>query len=235
LVCGQETSSPTNTQTNLAPRRTALKMKRSLSSLIQCWIAHGVYGTINVLETIETVNIAEEMLIGTNETGLPEPLQGLWWMEGNRAPEVVTSLGGSIWDADSRTIVVNPTFDEGVWAYNDDLLGKLLYGLIQVPTLASNVLQFNEDLTYADILLTVRVLGCTVRLPRWFLSFSMFFVEDGLWDRGSYTFLGVLVTDSQRYGYNLRRIVTADGEPTDSFSDFVANTPDTLRVPRRPH
>ena len=165
-------------------------MKRSLSSLILCWIVHGVYGTINVLETFDTVNIAEEMLIGTGDTGLPEPLQGLWWMDGNPAPEVVVSLGGSIWDADSRTIAVSPT-DEGVWAYNDDLLGNLLYGLIQVPSQSGNVFQFNEDLTYADILLTVRVLGLTIPLPRWFLSLSMFSVEDGLWERGSYTFLGV--------------------------------------------
>ena len=213
---------------NLA-RRTALKMKPSLLiSLILCWIVHGVSGIIsNELETIDTVNVAEEMVIGTGDTGLPESLQGLFWMEGNPAPEVVTSLGGSVWDADSRTIVLNPSVDEGVWAYNDSLLGNLLYGF---TTPASSVMKFNEDITYADISVNLRVLGITIPLPQWLASSTMFLVEDGLWERGSAIAFFVPTPG----GYNFRRIVTADGEPTDSFADFVASNPETLLVYRRP-
>ena len=181
---------------------------RSLSCLILCWFVHGVSGVMCELVSFDTVNIAEEMRIGTGETGLPESLQGLWWMDGVPYPEVVLSFGGSIWDADSRTLIGNP-LEEGVMAFNDDLLGSLYYGLYGA-TQASMVVQFNEDITSADISLNVRVLGMTIPLPQWFMSFTMFLVEDGLWDRDTSVIFFVPVGS-----YKFRRIVTADGEPTD--------------------
>jgi len=209
-------------------------MKRSQLSLILCWIVHGVSGTCNELEleTIDTVNVAEEMVIGTGDTGLPVNLQGLFWMEGNGAPEVVASYGGLVWEADSRTLVVNPSVDEGVWAYNDSLLGRLMHGFVNAPTQTGYVSKFNEDITYADLSSDVSVLGMTISLPRWLISSSMVLVEDGLWKRNPATvFFVPLAGDS---GYNMRRIVTADGEPTNSFADFVASNPDTLLVYRCP-
>ena len=204
-------------------------MKRSLLSLILCWIVRGVHGTGsgNVLEPFDTVDIAEEMLIGG--TQLPESLQGLYWMDGNPAREVAVSFGGSLWDADARTIVVSPA-DEGVWAYNDDIRGRLQYSILVDSVYAKASFQFNEDITEAEASVNLRVLGINIPLPRWFASYRMFLAEDGLWVRESAIIFFIRLTD----GYNLRRIVTADGEPTDFFDDFVASNPATLLVPRRP-
>ena len=208
-------------------------MKRSLLSLIlSCIVLHGVSGINNVLVSIDTVNIAEEMVIGTGETGLPENLQGLWWMEDNEAPEVVASLGGPIWDADTRTLVLDPASEhEGVWAYLDSIGGYILYGTLHVPH--QFVYRFNEDITYAEITVNMKVLWSTIELPRWMISFTMYWVEDNdLWDRDSGILLSFPISGTK--SYFLRRIVTADGEPTDSFDDFLANTPETLLVARRP-
>jgi len=162
-------------------------------------------------------------------TQLPEPLQGLWWMQFNRAPEIAVSFGGSLWDADARTIVVSPA-DEGVWAYKNNNGGRLLFGLLVDSVFAQASFQFNEEITEADASVNLRVLGFNIPLPRWFTSYHMFLAEDGLWVRDSTIVFFIRLTD----GYNLRRIVTADGEPTDIFPDFLASNPATLLVPRRP-
>jgi len=101
--------------------------------------------------------------------------------------ETTTTYGGSSWDADSRTLLGNP-LEEGVMAFNDDLLGSLYYGLYGA-TQASMVVQFNED-AWKDY--------PSIPLPQWFMSSTMIFVEDGLWDRDTSViyFLFLLVATS---------------------------------------
>jgi hypothetical protein len=62
----------------------------------------GVSAGFELIE-IRSEQVDQEMIIAGESSGIPEVLQGLWWMDGNPLPDEVISLGGSTWDPETRS------------------------------------------------------------------------------------------------------------------------------------
>jgi hypothetical protein len=177
------------------------------------------------LESFDSADVDAEVIVGDGSTGLPEALQGLWWMDGNPLPDKVLTFGASPWDPVQRTtrIVV---YDDGVWTWHDDLEGRTLYASVRASDLIYE-LAYDEAITFAEITPTVKVGALRVRVPPEVVRFTAQRLADDLWLRKSYLH-GRLV-----HTYALRRIVRPDGVREPAYEEYVAAAPPRSLVARR--
>lgn len=165
------------------------------------------------LEAIESGQIDEALPATPVEgSGVPEAIQGLWWMRGNPVADEVMSFGGSVWDAENRRTYVC-VYGAGIWSWHDNLLGRQGYGFASDRRLTYEV-QFNDDLTSAEIVPIITVLGRQVRVPNWVARFSMRRESDDIWVRES-TAGPIPLGD-----YTFTRIVSPDGSRLPVFDEY---------------
>lgn len=166
---------------------------------------------------IPSDRVDEEMLIAGGSSGIPDALQGLWWMDGNPLPDEVISLGASTWNPDEQTtrIVV---YGERIWSWHANIPGRMLYRMARRSRLVYE-LQLDQDPTHGTITPIIDILGARVRVPRWLVALTMERVRDGLWLRKS-RFFGLIP-----HVYHLRRIVSGDGSRLDTYAAYVESAP----------
>ncbi len=174
--------------------------------------------------SVPHANIDQYLVVGSEATGTPENLQGLWWMDGNPLADEVVSFAGVDFEEiiEDGTLVGYraeiPVYDEGIWSWHDTLAGKFLYSLVLIQRLVY-VGIFNADLTYGEVTPTIRPLTVLpkVEIPRSMLiDFTMSQVTDDEWSRDSVLF-------GQSSSYRFRRIVDGDGNRLDTYDDYVTS------------
>ena len=68
------------------------------------------------MSTADAAQIDEYVPIADARTGLPESLQGIFWMDGNPLPDKVVSFAASTWDAENRRTSIK-VYGEGIWSW----------------------------------------------------------------------------------------------------------------------
>jgi hypothetical protein len=168
-------------------------------------------------------DIDQHLVIGSDATGTPIPLQGLWWMDGNpQADEVMSFANARFKDitfagkvvGHEATLVV---YDEGIWAWHDSEEGerqarkaynwRLVYHLV-----------FNADYTHGKIepiLDPPEGFRFGIRIPRNPLAnFTMDMVNQDEYVRDT----NLLGKSNQ---YRFRRIVDGQGNRLPTYDSFV--------------
>ena len=175
--------------------------------------AHTDYTLIEILSD----QVDEEMLIASESSGIPDALEGLWWMDGNPLPDEVISFGASRWNSDERAtrIVV---YGERIWSWHGNLAGRLLYRRTRRVRLVYEF-RFDPDMTHGTIVPIITFLGIRVRIPGALTRLTMERVRDGLWLRKS-LFFGLIP-----HIYHLRRIVSGAGSRLDTYAAYVKAAP----------
>jgi hypothetical protein len=177
------------------------------------------------LVAFDSADADRVLIVGDGSTGIPPALQGLWWMDGNPLADKIVSFGASPWDDETHqtNIVV---YGEGIWSWHGDLEGSALYASVRASELVYE-LTYDADVTFAEIVPTVKVGLGRVRVPPSLVRFTATRISDDLWLRHSYL-NGRLV-----HTYAFRRIVRGDGTREPAYDDYVAAAPPTSLVAER--
>lgn len=131
--------------------------------------------------------LAEHM--NAEHKGLPDHLDGVYWMDGN-APENLVALGPGKFDAAKRSLAL-PIWKPGAWMTGARSSQTAHYRGNCVYTF-----RFNDEYTYASI--KPSNTGCYY--PTFFVFFDMKLIEEDVWDRRN-KFFGF-----NGGGYMLRRV-----------------------------
>eukprot|EP00884_Botryococcus_braunii_P005132 jgi/Botrbrau1/1461/Bobra.178_3s0019.1 len=147
---------------------------------------------------------------------LPGRFQGMWWMDGIGDTTSVISTGGVPYDTRSRTALVSP-YAKQQWGYDAiNSTWKGFFWSASGPALFKFVLTFhldyhlvfNEDISFAQIVPSVILLGTRIFLPTSLFDFPMEWMGQESWERTT-RLLGVFPT--KLGDYYLRRIINGDG------------------------
>lgn len=175
------------------------------------------------LASVPYRDIDQHLVIGSEVTGTPAPLQGLWWMDGNpQADEVMSFANTQFKDITSAGKVVGHeatlvVYDEGIWAWHDSEEGerqarkaykwRLVYHLV-----------FNADYTQGKIepiLDPPEGFRFGILIPRNPLAnFTMDLVNEDEYVRDT----NLLGKSNQ---YRFRRIVDGQGRRLPTYDSFV--------------
>jgi hypothetical protein len=167
--------------------------------------------------------IDQFLTVGSEATGTPENLQGLWWMDGNPLADEVVSFASAQYEKtyeDGEFIgwtVTIPVYDEGIWSWHDTGMGRLLYNLVRHKQL-TYVGLFNKDFTFGQISPVIKVFPGLpdVKIPQSMLvDFTMTQVAQDEWRRDS-VLLGAPSS------YRFRRIVDGSGQRLPAWDEYVA-------------
>ena len=180
-----------------------------------------IAGTDYSLTSVPHSEIDSYLTIGSEASGTPENLRGLFWMDGNPLPDEVVSFAGAHFSPIlKKGDIVGyeawiPVYDEGIWSWHDTLSGRLLYAAVRRVNLRYHLI-FNIDFTRGKVIPVVRPLPHTpgLEIPQsMLLAFDMVMVNRDEWRR-----------DSRIAGlphcYRFRRIVDGDGNRLANFEDY---------------
>jgi hypothetical protein len=175
------------------------------------------------LASVPYRDIDQHLVIGSDETGTPAPLQGLWWMDGNpQADEVMSfanatfkaiEIGGKVVGHEATLVV----YDEGIWAWHDSEEGERQARKAYKWRLVYNLV-FNADFTQGKIepiLDPPEGFRFGIRIPRNPLAnFTMDQVNEDEYVRDT-----KLLGKSNHYRF--RRIVDGQGNRLPTYDTFV--------------
>lgn len=178
-----------------------------------------------VLDEVSSEAIDTRIPPADGSKGLPERLQGLWWMDGNPLPDEIVSFANSEWNARERKTSI-AVFDEDIWSWHGSEQGRALYDFVRKFELVYE-LSFDEGLNLGEITPVVRIQGREFRVPKALVRFTARYAGDGHFIRESY-FFGQLA-----HTYDFRRVVKADGTREKDYDAYVEQAPDTSLVARK--
>ena len=188
-------------------------------------LARGVGGY--QFQVVPHDQLDDVMTIGSDATGTPENLQGLWWMDGNPLADEVVSFAGAQYEAieeDDEVVGYSAeiaVYDEAVWTWHNSFGGHLLYRLVNQQKLVYHGI-FNADFTHGEVTPIIRPFSVLpeVEIPQSMLvNFSMTQVTEDEWSRDSVLF-------GQSSSYRFRRIVDGEGNRLPAWDDFVQSIED---------
>lgn len=167
-----------------------------------------------------------ENLHGKTE-GLPEKLQGVFWMSDNMLPDLMMAFDGSRFEPDRRVLTLQygapynwswsafapcPTLFMGWWMALTSLGSYLTCSKIRV--------YFNDD--YTDARLYLFAFNC-IWLPTgmiWTMTDISDKKDGSTWDRGIY-FWCLPCVKWELGSYTLRKIITSSGHRLNAFEDMM--------------
>jgi len=148
---------------------------------------------------------------------LPDSLKGVWWMDGNPAPETLIMLDGLQWNEAKRelTMLIGAPL---TWSFNTGCVGWMFWALVRFGRLFCPRIRvrFNPEIKNARM--PFFLFNC-IWIPFgqvWYCNF----IEDGAWDRDIRFYCSM----NQRWefgAYTLRRIIDQDGNETPAFADLM--------------
>eukprot|EP00884_Botryococcus_braunii_P005087 jgi/Botrbrau1/1457/Bobra.178_3s0015.1 len=178
------------------------------------WLSLSPSSTTYRMKVCERESVADCVLSGKG--GLPDRLQGIWWTHGLGEQTLAIGTRGDVFDSKSRRGVVS-TFANQQWGYVASsstwegsywtASGAALFNAFLWFGFEDHVL-FNEDITFAQIVPSFRVLGYTIYLPTYLMDMSMEWKGEATWKRESKMYAFV---QSEAGTYNIRQIVSGDG------------------------
>lgn len=157
---------------------------------------------------------------------LPEKFQGVFWFDGNPAPELLMTFEGQYFDPERRKINLNSggTYS---WSMSNDTIGWAYWCCLRASWATCSELNFNfnEDYTYADMPLYVGGCnpdscscdGCWVPMGQWW---SMDQIDEDTWNRN----ITLYCWPCSRWefgSYFLKRVIRADGTRTPYFDEMM--------------
>lgn len=167
------------------------------------------------LKTYASDGIEKFLPPADGSNGLPESLQGIWWLDGNPQPgSVLLSL---------QTVVHDESKNEFTWKFTEP-------GHYTFAADADGIKDFNAGLSAGSgyrltfspngreirIKATLTVFGQNITLPQGISDFTATLVEEGHWVRHSKVF-GITAAD-----YDMRRIVDAKGQRIEpAYSNYL--------------
>lgn len=158
-------------------------------------------------------------------TNLPEPLQGIFFMDGNPLPDDCITMYNSPWDAENLTLSL-PVFGSRQWTFHATVLGLILLWSVKLSRLVYEIQFEDETLQRAKVIPVIWGL----HIPRWLISLSLWQQEGSTngdtWRRENSWLSGL----SSAGSYTLRKIVTKDGAQTPAFADMQAKINDECLV-----
>jgi len=153
------------------------------------------------------------MPIATEAQGLPETIQGIWWMDGNPLGDILVTLGSSHYDPATRTAFLT-TGDEGSYSFRKSAMTRSAYEHA-LKDGQGYVMQFDETFQHATITPSLLKNGKRQLISTKIVRFEMHYAGDGHWIRQSWVF-GIRIPD-----YNLRRVVRADGTRDPAYTGYL--------------
>ncbi len=199
-------------------------MKVLFSSVLALGLASSAFAKSPYeLVSVPHSEIDSHLVIGSDATGTPANLQGLWWMNGNPLPDEVVSFAGMSWTdiVEDGEVVGHrgfvPVYDEGVWSWHDSVYGRGLYDLVLQNKLTYEVV-FNADYTEAQVTPRAKLFGLVPQVtlpPSMLVDFDMRLVDENEFARDSVIF-------GQPSSYRFRRIVDGQGKRLPAFQEFLA-------------
>ena len=166
------------------------------------------------LKKFPSDGIEQVMTIGkTVQNGIPETIQGIWWIGAKLPGDILCTFGNATWDEGSRTATV-PVYGAGNFSFHANETGAASF----YPLLATHFtykLSFSQEDRYALITPVLDFLGHRLSVPQSIVKFAMRYVEDGHWVRESWL-LGHRLPD-----YDFLRVVDAEGTRDPAYSDYL--------------
>ncbi len=199
---------------------------KTLAILMGLTLSTSVFANQNqyTYKIVPHEEIDQYLVPGSDATGTPEALQGLWWLDGNPVhDEVISFAGAQFQPIEEAGKVVGyeaflPVYDEGVWSWHNDVGGWRGYIVARKVRLTYHLV-FDANFTSGDITPVVKLLPGQepVEIPQsFFASFTMDLVNNNEWSRDT----AVLGSKSN---YRFRRIVDGEGTRLPNFEDYLAN------------
>ncbi|MEH1936295.1 MAG: hypothetical protein V7L14_21855 [Nostoc sp.] len=169
-------------------------------------------------------NIATWM-IPIKQTNLPSVLKGVFFMDGNPAPDTCITMHNLEWDTQNRALAL-PVFAPLQWTFHNSIAGWISLRFIQWFELTYKI-QF-EDETLQQAKVIPFLLG--IPISRSIVSFTMSKDKNSLngdiWHRKNVWFGGL----SRAGEYTLRRVVDEDGRYTPAFYEMLPRVPNQCLV-----
>jgi len=209
------------------------------------------------LFAISKEEVDKEMLAATADLGIPPTLRGIFWMEGNPAPDELASFGGSAWTfkdfdgfSDASVDAEIAVYGNRVWSWHDTKLGRATY---QKAAMSKLTYKFHcdEAVVHCDITISTRrrFMGGVGAMLNSAADFTMdLCTPDSENDEGMEKCLTMKTGDaneaiwirksklfgmSSEHQYVLRRIVDGSGRRLkDSWKRFVDTVDDTMLLAR---
>jgi hypothetical protein len=167
-------------------------------------------------------------MISVQETGLPDILKGVFFMDGNPLPDTCITMYNVEWDSQNLSLFI-PVYGLVQWTFHNSIPGWFLLVGAQISQFGYKM-QF-EDATLKHAQIIPFVFG--LQIPKWIFDLTMDQIGNGsngdTWKRKNIWFGG-----SIRIGeYTLRRVVNADGSYTPAFTDMLNKAPNECFVVAR--
>ncbi len=164
-------------------------------------------------------------MISVRETGLPDILKGVFFMDGNPLPDTCITMYNVEWNSKNLSLFI-PVFGSVQWTFHNSIPGWLLLRAAQIS-------QFGYQMKFDDVRLqSAQIIPFVFGLPipKWIFDLTMYQIDDSIngdtWKRENLWFGGSL-----RIGeYTLRRVVKADGSYTSAFKDMLNKAPNDCLV-----
>ncbi len=168
------------------------------------------------IDRVPSDGVEASLAPAAGANGIPETIQGIWWITVNPLGYLLVSLGGeTTWDAQKLTATQN-LYGAGSFSFHDDDSGLAALFMF-LRNHMRFVFTFSPDAKFATIDTTFQVLGKDITLPRSLLRYEMRWVGDGHFVRESWV-LGQRFPD-----YQLRRVVQADGTRDAAYAAYLLN------------
>jgi len=179
-------------------------------------------------EVMPAAEAAETMFRrNSNKTpDLPDKFRGVWWFSDNAAPELLMTMDGAEFDAETRSIVVKSGAPEN-WTYSTGLVGWAYWAVLRMSYFwrSKLYLNFNEDYTHADM--PLYMMWC-IPVPMG-MFWDMTQIDDDTWDRGIYLYCSPF-SRWPTGSYTLRRIIDKDGNKLPAFEEMVKSVEEGWKI-----
>ncbi|AUT03065.1 hypothetical protein CLI64_23130 [Nostoc sp. CENA543] len=155
-------------------------------------------------------------MIPTQATKLPSVLRGVFFMDGNPAPDDCINMYNLEWDEEKYSLLLS-VYAPLQWTFDDSIWGWILLWLVQLTKLTYK-LQFT-DATLQKAQAIPFVFG--IKIPIWLINATMEQDENSqngdIWQRKN-IWLSIIPNFAN---YTLRRIVDEQGNYTPAFQDML--------------
>lgn len=158
------------------------------------------------------------------ETGLPEQLQGIFWLRGLKLPDVAMTLAGATFDPATRTSTVEVAGPK-TWAFYGNALGTALYAGARASRLHYHV-TFDEGYRHGNIRAVNHFGPLAHQVPEAVVKLTMDYEKPTVWHRTT----KILGHEVDAWSYSFTRIVNGKGEREPAFADFLREAPDEIAV-----
>lgn len=163
------------------------------------------------LHEVDIYNLDKHVLLG--KANVPKSFRGLWWMDGNPAPEIVLSFAHVVYDKPKGTMtafyneqdsyLMQPS-PAGIALWDAFLAAKVQLNVRVPKTIDMDKLKFGDQI-FVDIGLFRKVVVKTGLMPTTYIN-------DQHWKR-----------ETGEHCYNFRQIVDENGRKTPVYDRFVKN------------